>query len=174
MKKNSKGHIETWNGFKLHADVNDIGLPLSVVLTAASVHDSQVAIPLIKMTSSKVQYCYDLMDAAYDSRHIRETSSLHGYVPLIDWNKRNSGFTKSMQPHEKQRFKERSAVERFNGRLKEEFGGNNVMVKGAEKVTLHLMLEFFQSLQINLSKLLPLETVLLQEAPYNSIMIPFY
>ncbi len=79
-----------------------------------------------------------------------------------------------MQPHEKQRFKERSAVERFNGRLKEEFGGNNVMVKGAEKVTLHLMLEFFQSLQINLSKLLPLETVLLQEAPYNSIMIPFY
>lgn len=139
VKKNSKGYIESWNGFKLHADVNDIGLPLSAVLTSASVHDSQVAIPLIQMTSNKVQYCYDVMDAAYDSRQIRETSLLHGHVPIIDLNKRNSGSMKSMRPHEKQRYKERSAVERFNGRLKEEFGGNNVMVKGAEKVMMHLM-----------------------------------
>jgi hypothetical protein len=37
------------------------------VLTSASVHDSQVAIPLMKLTSGKVTYCYDLMDAAYDA-----------------------------------------------------------------------------------------------------------
>jgi hypothetical protein len=30
-------------------------------------------------------------------------------------------------------------AERFNGRLKEEFGGGNVMVRGAQKVRLHLM-----------------------------------
>ena len=139
VKKNAKGYIESWNGFKLHADVNDIGLPLSTVITSASVHDSQVAIPLIQVTSSKVQYCYDVMDAAYDSRFIRETSELHGHVPIIDRNKRNSGFTQPMLPHEKQRYNERSVVERFNGRLKEEFGGSNVMVKGAEKVMMHLM-----------------------------------
>lgn len=32
---------------RLHVDVNDVGLPLSAVLTSASVHDSQVAITLI-------------------------------------------------------------------------------------------------------------------------------
>jgi len=30
-------------------------------------------------------------------------------------------------------------AERFNSRLKEEFGGSNVMVRGAQKVWLHLM-----------------------------------
>lgn len=55
-KKNTKGHTEFWNGFKLHLDVNDFGTPLSAVLTSASLHDSQVAIPLMKMTSGKVTY----------------------------------------------------------------------------------------------------------------------
>ena len=54
VKRNAKGYTETWNGFKLHIDVNDCGLPLSAVLTSASVHDSQVAIPLMKLTSSKL------------------------------------------------------------------------------------------------------------------------
>ena len=34
---------------------------------------------------------------------------------------------------------ERTVAERFNSRLKEEFGAGNVMVRGAEKVKLHLM-----------------------------------
>jgi len=38
------------------------------ILTSASVHGSQVAIPLMKLTSSKITYCYVLMDAAYDAR----------------------------------------------------------------------------------------------------------
>jgi hypothetical protein len=33
-------------GYKLHCDVADGGIPISCVLTAASVHDGQVAIPL--------------------------------------------------------------------------------------------------------------------------------
>ena len=43
-----------------------------------------------------------------------------------------------MAPHEASRYKERSAVERFNSRLKEEFGGCNVMVRGVKKVKTHL------------------------------------
>jgi hypothetical protein len=35
-KKNSKGFKETWIGYKLHADVNDCGLPVSVALTCNS------------------------------------------------------------------------------------------------------------------------------------------
>jgi hypothetical protein len=33
---------------------------------------------------------------------------------------------------------EADGAERFNSRLKEEFGGDNVMVRGAKKVGLHL------------------------------------
>jgi hypothetical protein len=121
VKKNAKGYTETWNGFKLHVDVNDIGLPLSAVLTSASVHDSQAAIPLMKMTSSKVQYCYDLMDSAYDAWQIWAQSKSLDHVPIIDRNPRN-GTALPMSPHEAQRYNERSSSERFNGRLKEEFG----------------------------------------------------
>src|ERR1019366_4673964 len=44
-KKNSKGFKETWVGYKLHIDVACGQIPVSCVLTSASVHDSQVAIP---------------------------------------------------------------------------------------------------------------------------------
>jgi hypothetical protein len=35
-------------GYKLHIHLADGGIPISCVLTSASVHDSQVAIPLAK------------------------------------------------------------------------------------------------------------------------------
>ena len=137
-KKNSKGFKETWIGYKLHADVNDCGLPISVALTAASVHDSQVAIPLMKMSSAKVEYLYDLMDAAYDAGPIYEVSKSLGHVPIIDKNSRGKELV-PMAPHEAARYNERTVVERFNSRMKEEFGANNVMVRGAQKVKMHLM-----------------------------------
>lgn len=137
-KKNSKGFKETWIGYKLHADINDCGLPVSVVLTAASVHDSQVAIPLMKMTSAKVDYLYDLMDSAYDAGPIYEVSKSLGHVPIIDKNSRGKEII-PMAPHEAARYNERTAAERFNSRIKEEFGAGNIMVRGAQKVMMHLM-----------------------------------
>ena len=71
-KKNSKGYKETWTGYKLHIDVACGQIPVSCVLTSASVHDSQVAIPLMTMTSARVSYLYDLMDAAYDAAAIHD------------------------------------------------------------------------------------------------------
>lgn len=137
-KKNAKGYKESWNGFKLHLDVNDFGVPLSALLTSASVHDSQAAIPLMKLTSSKVTYCYDLMDAAYDAAQIWEQSRELGHVPIIDRNPRGKEVI-PMAPHEAVRYNERTSAERCNSRLKEEFGGRSVMVRGADKVMLHLM-----------------------------------
>ena len=137
-KKNSKGYKETWIGYKLHADVNDCGLPISVALTAASLHDSQVAIPRMKMSSAKVDYLYDVMDAAYDAGPIYEISRSLGHVPLIDKNARGKEVV-PMAPHEAVRYNEHTVVERFNSRIKEEFGGDNVMVRGASKVMMHLM-----------------------------------
>lgn len=137
-KKNSKGFKEAWIGYKLHADVNDCGLPVSVVLTAASLHDSQVAIPMMKMSSDRVDYLYDLMDAAYDAGPIYEVSRKLGHVPIIDKNSRGKEII-PMAPHEAVRYNERTAVERFNSRIKEEFGARNIMVRGAQKVKMHLM-----------------------------------
>jgi len=137
-KKNAKGHTEFWNGFKLHLDVNDFGTPLSAVLTSASLHDSQVAIPLMKMTSGKVTYCYDLMDAAYDAAQIWEQSRELDHVPIIDRNPRSKDIV-PMAPHEAVRYNERTSVERCNGRLKDEFGGRYVQVRGHNKVKMHLM-----------------------------------
>lgn len=137
-KKNTKGHTEFWNGFKLHLDVNDFGTPLSAVLTSASLHDSQVAIPLMKMTSGKVTYCYDLMDAAYDAAQIWEQSRELDHVPIIDRNPRSKDIA-PMAPHEAVRYNERTSVERCNGRLKDEFGGRYVQVRGHDKVKMHLM-----------------------------------
>ncbi len=50
--------------FVLQSGVHAFG---HCVLTSASVHDSQVAIPLMTMTGARVSYLYDLMDAAYDA-----------------------------------------------------------------------------------------------------------
>jgi hypothetical protein len=71
-KKNSKGYQETWAGYKLHLDVADGQIPISCILTSASLHDSQAAIPLARLTAQRVTHLYDLMDSAYDARLIHE------------------------------------------------------------------------------------------------------
>jgi hypothetical protein len=137
-KKNSKGYKQAWIGYKLHVDVNDCGLPISAVLTAASLHESQVAVPLMKLTSERIDYLYDLMDSAYDAKPIYEMSRSLGHVPIIDKNGRRKDAI-PLAPHEAVRYRERTVAERFNSRLKEGFGADNVMVRGALKVRLHLM-----------------------------------
>ena len=153
-KKNSKGYKEIWVGYKLHTDVNDCGLPVSVAMTSASVHDSQVAIPLMKMTSARVDYLYDVMDAAYDAASIYQVSRSLGHVPIIDKNSRGKDII-PMAPHEAARYNERTVAERFNSRIKEEFGARNIMVRGAQKVKMHLM---FGVLAIFADQLLKLAT----------------
>lgn len=137
-KPNSKGVKETWTGYKLHLDVADGQIPISCVLTSASLNDSQVAIPLALMTAQRVTSFYDVMDAGYDCDVIRQQSCKLGHVPLIDRQKHGS-VKLEMAPHEKIRYRERTTAERVNARLKEEFGGNMVRVRGWAKVMAHLM-----------------------------------
>lgn len=138
-KKNAKGYFMCWKGYKLHIDTADGQVPISCVLTSASLHDSQVALPLAEMTRQRVINLYDLMDAAYDSEIIREHSKQLGHVPLIDYNRRSPKDERRFDPHEAQRYKERSTAERVNARLKDEFGGLYVRVRGHKKVMAHLM-----------------------------------
>ena len=137
-KRNSKGHQESWIGYKLHLDTIDGDFPVSAVLTSASVHDSQVAIPLAQLTAQRVTSLYDLMDSAYDAPQIHAFSRHLGHVPIIDPNPRG-GEKLPLAPAEEQRFKERTASERVNSLLKERYGGRWVRVRGAAKVMCHLM-----------------------------------
>lgn len=151
-KKNSQGFLLSWHGYKLHLDVSDIGMPVSAILTSASVHDSQVAIPLLKMTEQRTgAVLYELMDAAYDSPLIEAAIRGAGRVPIIDPNprrdpekqeeKRQKAVLKTLglPRAEDVRFHERTTVERTNARLKDEFGARNLHVRGHEKAMCHLM-----------------------------------
>lgn len=152
VKRNSKGHQERWIGYKLHLDTADGGIPISCILTSASLHDSQAAIPLATMTEQRVTHLYELMDSAYDSKEIKEYSLLHGHVPIIDVNPRNNTQlrmdlaleekarkTIRMEFTDDRRYNERSTAERVNGRLKDEFGGRMIRVRGHAKIMCHLM-----------------------------------
>lgn len=151
-KKNSKGKKESWIGYKLHIDSADGGIPVSCLLSSASMHDSQAAIPLSEISASRVISCYDLMDAAYDAAEIKQQCEKLGHIAIIDTNPRRDVALKEelrneasrqrmigQKDHTVTRYNERSTVERVNGRLKDEFGGRTVRVRGNTKVMCHLM-----------------------------------
>jgi len=151
-KTNSKGLKESWRGFQFHLDAADGQIPISCILTSASTHESQVALPLATMTSQRVTNLYDLMDSSYDAPIIREHSRSLGHVPIIDINPRRNTKLKEEQKAEARRlellhfelpedrrYKERTNVERVYARLKDEFGGRMVRVRGWAKVMTHLM-----------------------------------
>ena len=138
-KRSSKGYPTYWVGYKLHLDVADGGIPISCLLTSASLYDNQAALPLATLTAQRVSSLYDLMDSAYDAQIIKDHSRSLGHVPLIDWHTRRGAEKQEFAPHEAQRFKERTTVERVYGRLKEEFGGRMVRVRGPAKVMTSLM-----------------------------------
>jgi hypothetical protein len=161
-KKSSKGHQQYWRGYKLHLDVADGQIPISALLTGASVHDSQAAIPLMTMSTQRVTYLYDLMDSAYDASAIRQHSLQLGHRPITDHPRRYRKTGERKVPlrknsrswervidkelraeeltwAEQDRFRERTMVERVFSRLKDEFGARCIRVRGAHKVMAHLM-----------------------------------
>lgn len=167
-KTNSKGHKESWVGFKLHLDAADGQIPVSCILTSAATHDSQVALPLATMTSQRVTNLYDLMDSAYDAPIIRDYSKSLGHVPIIDINpRRNTRLKEDLKAEsrrfellhferpETRRYKERTNVERVYARLKDEFGGRVIRVRGYAKVMTHLMFGILALTADQLIRLVP-------------------
>jgi hypothetical protein len=177
VKKSSSGHQQYWRGYKLHLDVADGQIPISCLLSAASLHDSQVAIPLATMSAQRVTSLYDLMDCAYDAGEIHAHSRSLGHVPLIaphgsvppvpkrvqeslrGYDRRRSAPKRydrkrlPFTPAQEQRFDERTMVERVYSRLKDEFGARNIRVRGASKIMAHLM---FGVLALTVDQLLKL------------------
>ena len=152
-KIGSQGFKDGWRGVKLHLSVADGQIPVGAVLTSASVHDSQVAIPLMEITSRRICYFYDLMDTAYDAESIHAHSQHLNHVPIIALHPRRATTKKPMElekvfpgklmpqlsPAQTERYKLRTMSERVNARLKDEFGARQIRVRGAVKVMAHLM-----------------------------------
>jgi len=137
-KIDSKGHKTSWNGYKLHIDTVDGDIPVSAILTSASLHDSQAAIPPAQMTYQRIENLYDLMDSAYDAEAVADFSKKLGHVPVIEHNPRR-GEKREMNPAEKIRYAQRSSAERVNSNLKDNHGGSRIRVRGSAKIMTHLM-----------------------------------
>ena len=143
--------IEARLTFNEPVHLTDGGIPLSCILTSASLHGSQAAIPLATMTVARVTNLYDLMDSACDAFGIRAHSASMGHVAIIDVNPRSTTRKRQLTAEakaqrslghvscERLRYLERSTVERVNGRLKDDFGSRQVRVCGDAKVLCHLM-----------------------------------
>ena len=104
------------------------------------------------ITGQRITYLYDIMDSAYDAAKILEHSRALGHVPVVDINFRANADLKAEHQAEAKRralihlpdpakaiYNFRTMVERINARLKDEFGGRFVRVRGAMKVKCHLM-----------------------------------
>jgi hypothetical protein len=139
-KMDAQGKKMQWKGGKCHMAVTQDGFPVAFKYTSASLHDSQVMIPLAKQAMARVGHYFDLADAAYDAKLIRATSTELGAVPVIDRNRRNSEESpNSMTETEAMVYKWRTAVERFFSHLLESHGGRTVRVREPAKVAQHLM-----------------------------------
>lgn len=151
VKQNAKGYRTHWIGYKLHIDVADGDIPISAILTSASLHDSQAAIPLATMTAARVTSLYDLMDSAYDAPEIKAHSRAIGHVPLIEPHPRNAAGKEilkaeakrqkriGLRPAEHRRYQQRASAERAFANLKDNFAGRMIRLRGPDKIACHIM-----------------------------------
>ena len=150
-KIGSNGNPLYWTGYKLHADWSDEGIPISYMITSASLHDSQAAIPLTLMSSKRSCYLYELMDAGYDVPEIDEISRKHNHIPIIKPNKRRSKNPRELDPAKKRRYRERSTAERGFAALKDDFRIDKSRFRGNDKIASHIG---FSMIVLTLRKLL--------------------
>ena len=108
-KRNAKGYRESWRGYRLHIDAADGDVPVTCILTSASLHDSQAAIPLARMTAERVAHRYGLMDAVCDSReigaHARRDAAMGARLATEARDRRRAGHVR----HDRARHRRRPA-----------------------------------------------------------------
>src|SRR3954453_16070169 len=151
-KRNSRGFTTTWNGYKLHLDVTAGMVAASAILTSASVHDSQVAIPLARKSEQRIVWLYGVRDAAYDAAPIVADCQAAERGAIIDHNTRRQAALKveiaaertacrtiNMPDPDDLIYNERTAAERVNGAITDDYSGRHLRVRGHLKVFCHLM-----------------------------------
>ena len=102
-----------FRGFKLHAAVNQLGLPLRAIVTPGNKYHSSFLPKLIEDLEAD---CV-LTDADYCSKRNIEAVKDIGAVPFIADNPRKKGKSRKIGPNELLK-RRRYVVEQFNGHLK--------------------------------------------------------
>ena len=109
-------------GIKISTLTDKNGLPLSIFISPANIHDSKLYLPTISKVKIKLPLGAPITrpklvnaDAAYDSTDIREYNRKRGIKSNIPVNRRNRKKKKIGRPKklDKDIYKGRSAVERF-------------------------------------------------------------
>jgi len=103
-----------FRGFKLHAVVNQLGLPLRAVVTPGNRHDS----PLFPSLIRDLEADFVLADAGYDSKQNISVVRAMGAEPVIASNPRRGGKRRRLKHRGLLRAK-RYLVEQFNGHVKD-------------------------------------------------------
>lgn len=118
-----------FRGFKLHAAVNQLGLPLRAIVTPGNKYDS----PFLPKLIEDLEADCVLADAGYCSKQNIEAVKGIGAVAFIADNPRKKGKSRKIEPNEILK-KKRYVVEQFNGHIKANIlGGCWVRPRGLAK-----------------------------------------
>lgn len=109
-------------GYKLSCLTDVNGIPISILVDSGNIYDGHFiekhfnALLIETNTSNYKNHNrykqYILSDKGYDSNKIRKVTQDKGYIPIIDYNKRNTkGEPKSLNLFEKDKYKKRIKIE---------------------------------------------------------------
>jgi len=118
-KQNSQGRRQWFVGYKAHMACDDFGVPVAFAVTGACVHDTQVAIPLMKLTQKNFDFLYALMDKGYVSPIIEAYVQMIGRRAIIAQRSYRGRPPPQMDSPTALRYEVRTTVERTNGELKD-------------------------------------------------------
>ncbi len=109
------GHTsrKKFRGFKLHAAINQLGLPLRALVTPGNCYDG----PFLPKLIQDLEADYVLADAVYCSKQNIKAIRDMGALPVIAANPRKKGKSCKIKPSELLR-KKFYIVEQFNGHVK--------------------------------------------------------
>lgn len=130
-KQNSKGKKQWFIGYKAHLATDDYGVPMSFAVTGASVHDSKVAVPLMKKTRGITDFWYVLLDKGYISPVINDYVDMIERKVIIDRKAYQGVVAAPLDPASQLRYTARTTVERTNSELKDGFLPDTIYKRGA-------------------------------------------
>lgn len=118
-KQNSQGQRQWFIGYKAHMGCDDFGVPVAYTVTGACVHDTQAAIPLMKLTQKNFDFLYVLMDKGYVSADIEAYVHRIGRKSIIAQRSYKGVPPPQMDSLTALRYEKRTVIERTNGELKD-------------------------------------------------------
>ena len=130
-KQNSKGKKQWFIGYKAHLATDDYGVPVSFAVTGASVHDSKVAVPLMKKARETTDFLYVLLDKGYISPVINDYVDRIGRKAIIDRRAYKGVVADPLDPASQRRYAARTTVERTNSELKDGFLPDTIYKRGS-------------------------------------------